>query len=301
VSNNFGDPALYGTYGTFQGPIKSKILKVRAKGAGNAAQTHVWQDETVKIGSAPGTAGSTIPGLAAWAAAQTPSADVDPLNVPLFPSEGDAINGTLVRPGTDAYGAQASVFCTFCHQNYGYASEAVVNPDGDHSLFQGPWYALAGTVPNVTGTAGTWVSMNGAGGSHAPFKNHPVKSVDGTFTAAGKASTVPAAVAFAGSETCASCHDAGVRDQAGVIVQSYPHFTPGYFHFTKSAAHLGAPMTYAPPIPDFVASGDTAGIAAVQAWLEDPVNYEEALTVADGQCLKCHVNATDDAGVGKTY
>lgn len=54
---------------------------------------------------------------AAWAAPQTP-ADytgvnlvdfaVDPLNVPLFPSVDDAINGTNVRPDANAYDAQVS-------------------------------------------------------------------------------------------------------------------------------------------------------------------------------------------------
>ena len=316
VATNYGNAALWGTYGTFQGPLKSKVLKLRAKGTGGAvgsAAEYNWQDETVAIGSLGRTefAASGIAGAAAWANAQTP-ADyaggvrvnfaVDPLNVPLFPSVADAINGTAVRPGTDAKEAQASIFCTFCHANYGYASEATVNPDGDRSLFQGPWYALAGTVPNVNGTAGTWTTMNGAGGYGAPFKNHPVKSVYGTFTAAGRGSTVPAQVAYAGSETCVSCHDAGPSNpNLGVVVQSYPHFTPGYFHFVKSASHVGAAMTNDPGLPDVVAFSDTAGIAAVQAWLDDPLNYEEATTVQDGQCLKCHVNATDDAGVGKTY
>jgi len=72
---------------------------------------------------------------------------------PALPSATDAINGTNVRPGNGVKDAQVSAFCTFCHTNYGYASEATVNPDGDRSLFQGPWYALAGTVPNVAGTA----------------------------------------------------------------------------------------------------------------------------------------------------
>ncbi len=214
----------------------------------------------------------------------------------------DAINGTNVRPGTDANDAQSAVFCTFCHVNYGYASEATVNPDGDRSLFQGPWYALAGTVPNVAGTAGTWTTMNGAGGYGAPFKNHPVKSVYGTFTAAGKSATVPAQVAFAGSETCVSCHDAGPRTRTcGVVIQSYPHFTPGYFHFVKSASHVGAAMTNAPRSAGRRRLQRHRRDRRCQAWLDDPLNYEEAVTVQDGQCLKCHVNATDDAGVGKTY
>lgn len=308
ASSNYGNPALYGDYGTFQGPLKSKVLKVRAKGAGGAGdRAYVWQDETVKIGSAGITElqGSGISGMAAWASAQTADdTRVDPKNVPLFPSETDAINGTNVRPGTDAYGAQASVFCTFCHQNYGYASEALVNPDRDRSLFQGPWYTLG---ENVGGTPGTWYSMNNATpGDLTGFKNHPVKSIDGTFTATGKSASVPAQVAWVGAETCVKCHDAGdTRDQLGVLVQSYPHFTPGYFHFVKSAGHEGGTMTNGPVeaglIPDVVAAGDTAGLAAVQAWLDDPMNYEEAVTVADGQCLKCHVNNADAAGVGKTY
>jgi len=64
---------------------------------------------------------------------------------------------------------------------------------------------------------------------------------------------------------------------------------------------MGAAMTYAPPIPDQLSPLDSAGIAAVQTWLHNTSNYDKALTVADGQCLKCHVNATDDAGVGKTF
>jgi len=312
VGSNYGNAALYGTYGTFQGPIASKVLKVRAKGSGGAvgsAAEYLWQDEIVVAGSAgkASLATSVIPGMPAWGAAlATDDARVDPLNVPLFPTVGDAIAGTNVRPDADAYDAQSSAFCTFCHQNYGYASEAVVNPNLSRSLFQGPWYALAGTVPGVTGTAGDWVTMNGAGAYGVAFKNHPVKAVDGAFAAAGKGAAVPAEVAFANASTCKSCHDAPSATGAGVYVQSYPHFNPGYFHFTKSGAHVGAEMTYAPEsggvaIPDKVDFGDAAGLAAVQAWLEDPVSYEEALTVSDGSCLKCHVNSTNDAGVGKTY
>jgi len=52
---------------------------------------------------------------------------------------------------------------------------------------------------------------------------------------------------------------------------------------------------------ELISHNNTALIASTQAWLDDPANYEKAVTVQDGQCLKCHVNATDDAGVGKTY
>jgi len=328
VSNNFGNPALWGDYGTFQGPIKSKILKIRAKGSGGAvgsAAAYNWQDETVVIGTAGAAeyAASGIAGAAAWVAAQTPNNTVvDPLNVPLFPSETDAIDGTLVRPDASAYDAQSGVFCTFCHVNYGYASEATVNPDFDRGLFQGPWWARYPEVPGTTGdgdmgyTDGTvsagdgWASMNTADGYGVVFKNHPVKAVYGTFAAAGKGATVPAQVAFANSSTCVSCHDAGlnrpVDSMTGVFIQSYPHFTPGYFHFVKSGAHVGATMANGPVelglIPFVLTPGDPA-LATAQTWLEDPVNYEESTTVQDGQCLKCHVLDADPLGpgVGKSY
>ena len=318
VSANYSDPSKWGQYGVFQGAIKPKALKIRAKGSGGAAGSaaaYNWQDEVIAIGSAGRAeyAASGIAGAAAWANAQTPAdytgvnnppdvIAVDPQNVPLFPSATDAIMGTNVRPDASTYDAQSAVFCTFCHQNYGYASEATVNPDADRSLFQGPWYALAGTVPNVSGASGTWTTMNGAGGYRAPFKNHPVKAVYGTFAAAGKSGTVPAQVAFANASTCLSCHDAGRNiDYIGVHVQCYPHFTPGYFHFVKSAPHAGGAMANAPSVPEAIDFTDAAGLAATKAWLEDPANYEKAVTVQDGQCLKCHVNATNDAGVGKTY
>lgn len=319
------DPALYGN-GAFQGPIATKALKVRAKGVGSTTNLqlgYVWQDEVIAIGSAgkASLAGSTIPGMAEWAAAQTPAdyagggwvsqetLAVDPLNVPLFPSATDAINGTNVRPGTNAYDAQSAAFCTFCHQNYGYASEATVNPDGDKSLFQGPWYADRDVVPNVSWStaydAEGWTNSNTGGGQTMPFKNHPVKSIDGAFAAAGTAFT--GQVAFVGSETCVSCHDAGLNraGNTGVLVESYPHFTPGYFHFVKSAPYAGAVMSNGPVelglIPEFLAADDAAGIAAVQAWLDDPINYQKSTTVQDGQCLKCHANTSNTAGIGKTF
>jgi hypothetical protein len=322
VSANYGNPSLWGQYGTFQGPIRSKVLKVRAKGSGGAVGTaaeYNWQDETVAIGSA-GKAEMAAAGgaYATWAAGQT-AADytnqvrvnyaVDPKNVPLFPSATDAIMGTNVRPDASAYDAQSGVFCTFCHQNYGWASEATVNPDGDRSLFQGPWYALAGVVPNVTGSG--WQTMNGATAYGAPFKNHPVKPVLGAFVADGKSATVPNDVAFANASTCVSCHDAGlnrpVDSQTGVWIESYPHFTPGYFHFVKSSAYVGASMANGPVelglIPAVLSPSNTAGIAAAQAWLDDTNNYDESTTVQDGQCLKCHVADSNPvgSGIGKTF
>ncbi len=55
VSANYGDPAKWGQYGVFQGAIKPKALKIRAKGSGGAvgsAAAYNWQDEVIAIGSA---------------------------------------------------------------------------------------------------------------------------------------------------------------------------------------------------------------------------------------------------------
>lgn len=287
ASANYGGvPEYYGAYGTFQGPAKSVILKVRAKGAGGAGnQAYVWQDEVVRFGTSGALAANNAWGVDYSGIA---TAAVDPLNVPLFTSEANAVNGVNVRPGADAYDAQVSAFCTFCHQNYGYASEATVNPDGDRSLFQAGWYYNG-------------LDMNTAAGNTAPFKNHPMKSADATFVASG--ATVPAGtrVAYAAADTCRSCHDAGVKNVTGVIFQSFPHFTPGYFKFTKTGDYMGdATPVYTPsglPAAGYLAAGDP-GIVTAQAWLEDPTNYEEAIKTSDGGCLKCHVNGTQTAGVG---
>ena len=76
VATNYGNPALWGPYGTFQGPLKAKVLKLRAKGSGGAvgsAAEYNWQDEIVAIGSLGKAeyAASGIAGAAAWAGAQT--------------------------------------------------------------------------------------------------------------------------------------------------------------------------------------------------------------------------------------
>jgi hypothetical protein len=84
-------------------------------------------------------------------------------------------------------------------------------------------------------------------------------------------------------------------------VESWPHFTPGYYQFVKSSASVSATVCTPPPIPDVIDSTDTTALAATRAWLDDPQNYLTQLTVRDGQCLKCHINGTSDAGVGITF
>ena len=177
-----------------------------------------------------------------------------------------------------------------------------MNPDGDRSLFQGPWYALAGTVPNVTGAAGTWATMNGAGGYGAPFKNHPLK--DATHCRSrprARARTFRRRSRSSARTRAAAATMRDSRTQVGCIIQSWPHFTPGYFHFVKSAAHVGGAMTNAPPIPDVInaqqhgADRRDAGVAGRSGQLREGDDR------AGRPVPEVPVNATDDAGIGKTY
>ena len=80
--------------------------------------------------------------------------------------------------------------------------------------------------------------------------------------------------AFAGSETCRSCHDAGNVNETGVTFNSFPHYTAGSFVFSTTSARVGA----AADAPD--ATKDYA---------------------TDGNCLKCHVNNAGTSGVGITF
>ncbi len=65
VAQNYGNPTLYGQYGTFKGPAGTKILKVRAKGSGGAevARRYYWQDEVITAGSAGKAEATTLYGL----------------------------------------------------------------------------------------------------------------------------------------------------------------------------------------------------------------------------------------------
>jgi hypothetical protein len=78
-------------------------------------------------------------------------------------------------------------------------------------------------------------------------------------------------IAWVGSTTCQSCHDAGASVEGpGVRTSSFPHSTPGYYRFmTSSSSLVGDPET----------------------------NSEGSI---DGVCLKCH-RADDTTGVGLTY
>lgn len=148
---------------------------------------------------------------------------------------------------------QVTVFCTQCHQNFSAASETTLNADGDY----------------VYGDA---TYIDGDPTANKQYKSHPMKAADAAFSAAG--ATFTGTVAWKGSQTCRTCHDAGVVDAApGLVPSSYPHYTPGAYNFVNVAANAGA--------------------AAVAG------NINMA---TDGMCLKCHdQDATIGSGVGENF
>lgn len=148
---------------------------------------------------------------------------------------------------------QVTVFCTQCHQNFSAASETTLNADGDY----------------VYGDA---TYIDGDATANKQYKSHPMKAADANFSAAGAGFT--GQVAWKGSQTCRTCHDAGVQDAApGLVPSSFPHYTPGAYNFVNVAANAGA-------------------VAA-------PSNVNMA---TDGMCLKCHdQNAAVGNGVGENF
>jgi hypothetical protein len=280
--------------GTFQGALKPAILKVGAKGTSTG-----WMEEVYTAGSA-GYAATYAAG-GAQAAPTVNDALVDPANVPLFASRQDAVMGTGLRTDVaDTYEAQVSVFCTFCHQNYGTSSEATVNPNGSVSLFQAQWTAADGTNPN---TAAAGINS----GKGMAFKNHPMKAAGtnmlGSRGSAKTGATVAAAtqVAFADASTCRDCHDAGVaRGTTGIIFESFPHFTPGYWKFINAGSAQGSLDNTSNIGVDGVATS-VSQAAAFQAQLDNPAVLDAAPGPSDGLCLKCHVNNAGTAGVGINF
>jgi hypothetical protein len=304
----------------FKGAAAPKVLKAYAK---NASTT--WQSAVVTAGFGM-TDAALAPYFAAPAAVvrdAAANATVDTGNVPLLASKADALAGTNHRIGVDEADAQVTAFCSFCHENYGWASEQTINPQNvgatpatvaaqralafdakvvGKGLFQGPWiYKSGGTIYAVRDSSTATAFAPGLDGQ-VPVKNHPMKNAEVSFVAAGD--NFAGQAAFKDSNTCRDCHDAGVEEYVGVMVQSFPHFTPGYFKFLKAADKLGGTMANIDPdiaLTPTVAAGDAAGLAAIQGVLDDPLVIEEAQCTADGACLKCHVNAAGTAGVGVTF
>ncbi len=148
---------------------------------------------------------------------------------------------------------QVTAFCTQCHANFSRASETILNADGSQAPYTDALYVDGDPTVNTQ------------------YKSHPMKSAETTFTAAG--ATYTGQVAWAGSETCRSCHDAGNTDEGvGVTSNNFPHYTAGAYSFVNVAAN--------------------AGTTAVPSGLNHG---------SDGMCLKCHVNTDGSAGIGTSF
>lgn len=109
---------------------------------------------------------------------------------------------------------QQVAFCTQCHAEYTDASESTI-------------------------TGGPGYYDNGAYIAGSEYKGHPMKAFEvGGFTAAGD--NTAEQVAWVGSNTCRSCHDAGNVNEGGLTFNSFPHYTYGYFVFSYTGAFQGS-------------------------------------------------------------
>ncbi len=170
-----------------------------------------------------------------------------------------AMNGGDLYNGNVNLNAQVSGFCTKCHKVWTDASETTIT------------------------ASGIWQDSSGAMGSftNAQYKAHPLKTAGATFSAKGAKYT--GKVAWANAEYCRSCHAAGLTEQAGVytgvVVSSFPHYTPARARFLTSG--WGA-----------------ADASATAMGIGNAVNDPNE----DGVCLRCHRNGSasgnSTAGVG---
>lgn len=166
---------------------------------------------------------------------------------------------------------QVTAFCTRCHKTFSDASEQTITAAGYFKSYSG----VVSFGPQT-------------------YKNHPLKAADAVFSANG--STTTTTVAFAGSQTCRSCHAAGSTRRStsyggpgGLVAWSFPHHTPGNADFLVAGA----------------GSADTS-IGIDSTSLVKPAG---SITVdnasEDGVCLRCHTNASAignaTAGVHTTF
>jgi len=145
----------------------------------------------------------------------------------------------MYSPVTGTFAEQETVFCTQCHKYYSGASETTM----------------------------TYTAWNGDNYTESAQsrKHHPLTAATADFTANGSTIGAGKTVAFAGSQYCISCHDAGVG--AG-----FPHNSPVNARFMKSFSSI-----------DATESGNMA------------------VSSEDGACLKCHVGTGAASGVGVDF
>jgi Zn-finger protein len=173
-----------------------------------------------------------------------------------------ALNGGDLFGGSADVAAQSAAFCTECHKVFSSASEQTITASGF-----------------------TW---SGSGGmqtfTNKSYKNHPLKGADANLSAQG--ATYSGRAAWDNASYCRSCHAAGLIHQAGVytglIISSYPHYTPDRARF-------------------LTAGWGAADVNATAIGAGNVVNDPSA----DGVCLRCHRNGSNagdsTGGVGVTF
>ena len=95
-------------------------------------------------------------------------------------------------------------------------------------------------VSVLPGYAGITYTLPGGAGSPGSlimaYKNHPLKGGGQFFKGSGAGALFTGSnnvvVSNTGSSVCQSCHNAPTASSVGgYLVQSFPHYTPGYYKF----------------------------------------------------------------------
>jgi cytochrome c553 len=215
----------------------------------------------------------------------------------LYTSKANMLAGTVAAAGVTPKAAAITAQCSICHANYAVGEETInanyLNPE----LFQPASWATAngattrvvvGTtaapvsvLPGVPGITYTAASGGSAGSLIMAYKNHPMKAGGQAFKGAGASAfftTNNVAVSATGSQVCQSCHNAPeTLIEGGYYVQSFPHYTPGYYKFmaAQDQSAFSTPVTNA----EFAAGR--------QAFFSNPLTNKPAI-MNDGYCTKCH-------------
>jgi hypothetical protein len=227
-------------------------------------------------------------------------------NPALYTSFTNMVNGSLSASasaaGVTRLQGAVTAQCSICHASYA-VGEAEVNANFlNAELFQpGSWNTANGSTAQIIvgttaspvsvlpGIAGiTYTSVGSSQGSLImKYKNHPLKGGGQPFKGAGAGAAFTVGniiVSNTSSSACQSCHNAPESlVQSGYVVQSFPHYTPGYYKFmsaqtqglfdtpvTNAEVMLGRRGFYSTYIP---ATFSRPGRPAV---------------MNDGYCTKCH-------------
>lgn len=196
------------------------------------------------------------------------------------------------------------------------ATNVATNPNIMASLFGATnwttYNPATGEYTVADGNEKTYVPINtGVYGQQGngwlfTYKNHPMVAPQANYqTAAQSLPTTPAikagtakgfAVADADSYYCQSCHNSPSRNENGSlsagmldgqnVIQSYPHYTPGYYKFMVPAAGDAADYAVVTTLAE-LREGQDAFFTAAVAGGKTPA------TMSDTYCLKCHSDVGD--------